>query len=155
MDTAKELAVPLNVAIALDIEHHQIFIQRFQQSLWVSLLIGVFITVLLGWIAVKRGLAPVRDFDKIASRVSASRLDERIPVELLPTELVALGLSFNDMLQRLEDSFQRLSDFSSDIAHELRTPVSNLMTQTQVAVSKARTTDEYQEIGRASCRERV
>ena len=146
MDTAKELAVPLNVAIALDIEHHQIFIQRFQQSLWVSLFIGVLITVLLGWIAVKRGLTPVRDFDKIASRVSASRLDERIPVEVLPSELVALGLSFNDMLQRLEDSFQRLSDFSSDIAHELRTPVSNLMTQTQVAVSKARTTDEYQEI---------
>ena len=50
------------------------------------------------------------------------------------------------MLQRLEDSFQRLSDFSSDIAHELRTPVSNLMTQTQVAVSKSRTTDEYKEI---------
>ncbi len=146
MDTARELAAPLNVAIALDIEHHQVFIQRFQQSLWVSLFIGVLITVVLGWIAVKRGLAPVRDFDKIASRVSASRLDERIPVEVLPNELVALGLSFNSMLQRLEDSFQRLSDFSSDIAHELRTPISNLMTQTQVAVSKSRTADEYQEI---------
>ena len=146
MDTGTELAVPLNVAIALDIEHHQVFIQRFQQSLWVSLFLGVLITVVLGWIAVKRGLTPVRDFDKIASRVSASRLDERIPVELLPNELVALGLSFNGMLQRLEDSFQRLSDFSSDIAHELRTPVCNLMTQTQVAVSKSRTIDEYQEI---------
>jgi two-component system heavy metal sensor histidine kinase CusS len=146
MDTTRELAAPLNVAIALNTEHHQIFIQRFQQSLWASLFTGVLITIVLGWIAVKRGLAPVRDFDKIASRVSASRLDERIPVEVLPNELVALGLSFNGMLQRLEDSFQRLSDFSSDIAHELRTPVSNLMTQTQVAVSKSRTTDEYKEI---------
>ena len=146
MDTAQALAAPLNVAIALDIEHHQVFIQRFQQSLWVSLFIGMLITVVLGWIAVKRGLAPVRDFDKIASRVYASRLDERIPVDVLPNELVALGLSFNSMLQRLEDSFQRLSDFSSDIAHELRTPVSNLMTQTQVAVSKYRTIDEYQEV---------
>lgn len=146
MDTGRGSAAPLNVAIALDIEHHQVFIQRFQQSLWASLLIGVLITLVLGWVAVKRGLAPIRDFDQIASRVSASRLNERIPVEVLPDELVALGLSFNSMLQRLEDSFQRLSDFSSDIAHELRTPISNLMTQTQVAVSKSRTADEYQEI---------
>ena len=146
MDTGRGSAVPLNVAIALDIEHHQVFIQRFKQSLWASLLIGGLITLVLGWMAVKRGLAPIRDFDEIASRVSASRLNERIPVEVLPDELVALGLSFNSMLQRLEDSFQRLSDFSSDIAHELRTPISNLMTQTQVAVSKSRTTDEYQEI---------
>jgi len=50
------------------------------------------------------------------------------------------------MLARLEDSFRRLSDFSSDLAHELRTPVSNLMTQTQVALARARTADEYREI---------
>ena len=52
MDTGRELDLPLNVAVALDIEHHQVFIQRFQQSLWESLLIGVLITVVLGWIAV-------------------------------------------------------------------------------------------------------
>ena len=50
------------------------------------------------------------------------------------------------MLARLEDSFRRLSDFSSDLAHELRTPISNLMTQTQVALARARTADEYREI---------
>jgi two-component system heavy metal sensor histidine kinase CusS len=50
------------------------------------------------------------------------------------------------MLARLEDSFRRLSDFSSDIAHELRTPVSNLLTQTQVMLSRARTVDEYQDV---------
>ena len=46
----------------------------------------------------------------------------------------------------MEDSFRRLSDFSSDIAHELRTPVSNLLTQTQVMLSRARTVDEYQDV---------
>jgi two-component system, OmpR family, heavy metal sensor histidine kinase CusS len=50
------------------------------------------------------------------------------------------------MLARLEDSFRRLSDFSSDMAHELRTPITNLMTQTQVALSRSRSADEYREV---------
>lgn len=146
MATARVDSAPLNVAIAVDIEHHQKFITRFQQSLWISLITGIISMIILGWIAARRGLSPIRDFDKIARRVSASRLNERIPIETLPKELVDLGLSFNDMLQRLQDSFRRLSDFSSDIAHELRTPVSNLMTQSHVALSQSRTLDEYKEI---------
>jgi two-component system heavy metal sensor histidine kinase CusS len=54
--------------------------------------------------------------------------------------------AFNAMLARLEDSFRRLSEFSSDIAHELRTPLSNLMTQTQVALTRARSAEEYREV---------
>jgi two-component system heavy metal sensor histidine kinase CusS len=49
-------------------------------------------------------------------------------------------------LSRLEDSFRRLSEFSSDLAHELRTPIANMMTQTQVALSRARPADEYREV---------
>lgn len=101
---------------------------------------------ILGWIAARRGLSPIRDFVNVARLISVSRLNERIPVEGLPNELVALGLSFNEILQRLEDLFRRLSDFSSDIAHELLTPVSNLMMQSHVALSQSRTVDEYQEI---------
>ncbi|MEF8731584.1 MAG: heavy metal sensor histidine kinase [Candidatus Accumulibacter meliphilus] len=55
-------------------------------------------------------------------------------------------IAFNDMLERLDSSFRRLSDFSADIAHELRTPVSNLMTQTEVALSHTRSPDEYREV---------
>ena len=47
--------------------------------------------------------------------------------------------AFNAMLARLEDAFVRLSNFSADIAHELRTPLSNLMTHTEVALTRART----------------
>ena len=54
--------------------------------------------------------------------------------------------TLNEMLARLEESFHRLSDFSSDLAHELRTPVSNLLTQTQVTLSKTRTLGEYQDV---------
>ena len=82
----------------------------------------------------------------IARRTSASRLHDRLSVDTLPTELTDLANAFNDILARLEDSFRRLSDFSSDLAHEFRTPLSNVMTQTQVALSRSRTAEEYCEV---------
>lgn len=81
-----------------------------------------------------------------ARSISAGRLDKRLDAAVLPVELVELTGAFNAMLSRLEESFRRLSDFSSDIAHELRGPVSNLLTQTQVAPSRPRSADEYREI---------
>jgi two-component system heavy metal sensor histidine kinase CusS len=80
------------------------------------------------------------------AHIEASRLGERLPERHVPAEIESLAVAFNAMLARLEDSFRRLSEFSSDIAHELRTPVSNLMTQTQVALSSARDSDDYREI---------
>jgi len=114
--------------------------------LWAALALGIVLSSLLGWLAARRGLAPVRAMAGIARSISAERLDARLPLESVPVEIQDLASSFNAMLARLEDSFKRLSEFSSDIAHELRTPVSNLMTQTQVAVSKARSAEEYREI---------
>ncbi|MFZ4215672.1 heavy metal sensor histidine kinase, partial [Pantoea endophytica] len=70
----------------------------------------------------------------------------RLPGHNLPAELKVTVAEFNSMLERLEDSFCRLSEFSSDIAHELRTPVSNLMMQTQVALSRERDAESYREV---------
>ena len=136
----------LNVAIAVDIGHHDHFIWKFQRALWIYLITGLLFLTGIGWLAARRGLRPIRDLVKVAKRISASRLNERIQIETLPAELVDLAVSFNEMLKRLEDSFRRLSEFSSDIAHELRTPVSNLMTQSQVALSHTRNPEEYQEV---------
>ena len=82
----------------------------------------------------RRGLAPVREMTNVAQSITASRLHDRLPTAALPRELVDLAAAFNGMLSRLEDSFRRLSEFSSDLAHELRTPIGSLMTQTQVAL---------------------
>jgi two-component system heavy metal sensor histidine kinase CusS len=137
---------PATVVVAVNIEHHQVFMQAFQKSLWLAIAASIALTALLGWISARRGLAPVREMADVTHGISAHRLNERLPPESVPTELVDLALAFNDMLERLEGSFQRLSDFSSDLAHELRTPISNLMTQTQVAISKARSADQYREV---------
>ena len=137
---------PATVVVALNIVHHRLFMEAFQKSLWLAIAASIALTALLGWIAARRGLAPVREMANVAHGISAHRLGERLPPESVPTELADLAIAFNDMLARLESSFQRLSDFSSDLAHELRTPISNLMTQTQVAISKARSADQYREV---------
>jgi two-component system heavy metal sensor histidine kinase CusS len=137
---------PATVVVAVSIEHHRMFMQAFQKSLWLAIAASIALTALLGWIAARRGLAPVRKMADMTHGISAHRLGARLPPESVPTELVDLAIAFNDMLARLEDSFRRLSDFSSDLAHELRTPISNLMTETQVAISKARSADQYREV---------
>jgi len=146
MRSAVPDAGPFTVAIAVDISHHREFMTAFRKTLWMSIAFGILLTGLLGWFAARRGLAPVRNIAQVAKGISATRLGDRLPQESVPAELVDLATSFNDMLERLEDSFRRLSDFSSDLAHELRTPVSNLMTQTQVALSRSRSAEEYREV---------
>lgn len=137
---------PAVVAVATDISHHQHFMADFQIKLWSVVVFAALLTGFLGWGAARRGLAPLRAIKQGAAGVTAQRLDYRLSLDSVPVELVDLAETLNDMLARLEDSFRRLSDFSSDIAHELRTPVSNLMTQTQVTLSKARTADDYRDI---------
>ncbi|HEX8012121.1 MAG TPA: heavy metal sensor histidine kinase [Casimicrobiaceae bacterium] len=137
---------PAAVGIALNIDHQRKFLRTLRQKLWLAIALGSVLTALLGWIAARRGLAPVRQMTGVARRISATRLEDRLPLDRVPTELRGLAQAFNDMLARLDDSFRRLSDFSSDLAHEMRTPISNLMTQTEIALSRPRAADEYREV---------
>ncbi len=134
------------VAIALDIQHRRQFMQLFKETLWVLFTLGIMLSAILGWVAVHQGLSPVRRIALVAQGISASQLDDRLSLDTVPSEVLDLAESFNGMLSRLEASFARLTNFSSDLAHELRAPVSNLMTQSQVALSKTRTADEYRDV---------
>lgn len=133
-------------AVAIDIAHHLTFMQSFRQTLWLFVVGAALMTGLLGWAAARRGLAPLRAMGRQAQVVTAQQLDRRLPADAVPQELAELAQSLNAMLARLEEAFERLSRFSSDIAHELRTPVSNIMTQTHVALSRARSADEYRAV---------
>lgn len=142
--SANPVASPAHtVAIAVDIVHHEHFMHSFRQSLWTFIGAATVAMGLLGWFAVRRGLSPLKAIKRRAAEITANRLHTRLPVESIPHELADLADTLNGMLSRLEESFQRLSNFSSDLAHELRTPVSNLLTQTQVTLSKARTAEDY------------
>jgi two-component system heavy metal sensor histidine kinase CusS len=137
---------PFFVALATDLSHHEHFMHSFTVALWSVVALAALASGLLGWVASRRGLAPLRDICRHAANITADRLDRRLSAEAIPLELDEVVSTLNAMLARLEASFRRLSDFSSDIAHELRTPVSNLLTQTQVSLARARSVEEYQDI---------
>jgi len=137
---------PVLVAVAVDITHHEHFMASFRRTLWLFVAIAAVLTGLLGWAAVQRGLAPLQAIREGAAGVTANRLDYRLGLDSVPVELAELAKTLNEMLARLEDSFQRLKDFSSDLAHELRTPISNLMTETQVVLTRARPASDYREV---------
>ena len=134
------------VAVATDMAHHQAFMRSFLQTLWLFVAGAALLTGLLGWMVARRGLAPLHTMREQTQVITAQHLSHRLSLQSVPVELAELAQSLNDMLERLEEAFLRLSDFSSDIAHELRTPVSNLMTQTQVALARPRSADEYRTI---------
>ena len=138
-------AEPLTALLILDVTNHTHFFDTLQRWFWIGLVISTLFSAALGWVVARSGLRPLRQVTHVASGMSARSLQERIPLEPVPWELQQLVLSFNAMLARLEDAFVRLSNFSADIAHELRTPVSNLMTHTEVVLSKKRDINAYEE----------
>ena len=137
---------PASVAVGMDMSPHDVFMTSFQRTLWLVVVLAAILSGLLGWMAVRRELAPLRTIRRRAAEITASRLDHRLAVDAVPVEFEELARTLNAMLARLEESFQRLSDFSSDLAHELRTPVTNIQTQTQVILSRPRTAEDYRDV---------
>lgn len=119
-------------------------LQAYRNKVFAAVFFGALLAALSGYIMVRRGLLPIRAIAKQAQSITAQRLDMRLDATAAPNELQTLVLVFNDMLDRLQRSFQRLSQFSADLAHDLRTPINNLMVQTQVALSQPRSIEEYQ-----------
>ena len=137
---------PCTLAVAVPIDYHLRFLAVFRQTLWLMIACSIVVMALMGWVAVRQGHAPLNDIVARIRRISADELSTRLPPQEMPYELKDLAVSFNEMLERVDTAFHRLSNFNADIAHELRTPITNLMTQTQVALSRARSNDEYREI---------
>src|SRR6266481_3351103 len=106
-----------------------------------SVLASAFIAV----IVTKRGLRPLQEMTQSVARVGPTHLKERVIPADWPLELKPLAIAFDDMLERLDDSFTRLSQFSADLAHELRTPIANMLGEAQVALTRDRTAVEYRE----------
>ena len=143
--TSSEDNSPLTAILAIDTEHHDHFMQTFRTWLWIYLAAAIVLGALLSFWVAHKGLAPLRLIIAKARNITASQLSARIPIQDAPSELAALSTSLNTMFERLEQDFERLSDFSTDLAHELRTPISNMLVQAQVTLSKTRETHDYQE----------
>lgn len=143
VDAGFAAAQPLAVTVSVDTHHHLQFRADLRRSLLAYTVLATLVSGLLGWLAARQGLAPLRTMKTRAAEVTAHQLQERMPVDAVPIEMADLAQELNLMLDRLQADFRRLQDFSSDLAHELRTPISNLLTQTQVTLSARRDADTY------------
>jgi two-component system, OmpR family, heavy metal sensor histidine kinase CusS len=101
---------------------------------------------LIAIVVTRRGLRPLRKMTESLRRIGPDQLKERIGADGWPRELQPLAMAFDQMLTRLDDSFSRLSQFSADLAHELRTPIANMLGEAQVTLTRDRTAAEYREI---------
>ena len=110
--------------------------------LWASALLSLGI----GHRIARRGLRPLAEIVETTRHIQSSSLRERVHLEHLPIELAALADNFNAMLDRLDDSFTRLSRFSADIAHEFRTPINVLRGETEVALTRNRPAEDYRSV---------
>ena len=145
----RSLLIPserFGVIASISTHHHDVFLDSFGKRLLLILTLIFGVTWGLSWLAIRQGLAPLGEIRDRASAVTLASINKAIPIEHLPSELVPLAAELNAMLRRLEGAFHRLVAFSSDLAHEMRTPVSNLLTQTQVVLAQSRTADAYRDV---------
>jgi len=148
--TLRGIKVPLqqggSLLLGLDTHHHTHFMSQLHDTLAIYLFVATLLSGLLGWWAARRGLAPLRVMRERARNIDARQLNIRMPTADSSAELVELAQGLNLMLERLEQDFERISEFSSDLAHELRTPITNLLTQTQVTLARERDAESYRDI---------
>ena len=108
--------------------------------------LAILLASLGGYFLARKSLAPVVAMSVKAGRISAANLNERLPIQNAKDELGKLARAFNELLERVDRSFERQRQFMSDASHELRTPVAIMRGESEVALSRAeRSAEEYRE----------
>jgi two-component system heavy metal sensor histidine kinase CusS len=129
---------------ALDVSQDQHVLEAYRARLAGVIGLAIVLSAAAGWLLARRGLAPVRAIGSEIGRINARKLHARISNEAWPSELRVLASTFDDMLARLERSFEQLTRFSSDLAHEFRSPINSLVAAASVTLARARDPAEYQ-----------
>jgi two-component system heavy metal sensor histidine kinase CusS len=134
------------VEVALDRSQGTELLAEYRRQLWLVLCASLVLCSGIGYAIARSGMQPIKRIELTAARIRSMTLHERIDLAGLPTELAGLASTFNHMLDRLEASFQQVSHFSDNVAHELRTPINNLRGELEVALSKQRSGEDYRGI---------
>lgn len=134
----------IRVSLVRTAADRQSLLESYRVDIWFAIAVGAILLGALGYAIARHGLRPVKSIGRQASRIEAHSLNERLDIRGGPVELRELAVSVNRMLDRLERAFVRLSQFSSDLAHDMRTPLANIISSSQITLSRVRTADEYE-----------
>jgi two-component system, OmpR family, heavy metal sensor histidine kinase CusS len=136
---------PVVIEVAMDATSDEKLLVRYRQWLALVLVAGLGVSAAAGYQMARAGLRPLQRIIATTGSIGTSTLTERVVLAGLPAELYELGLTFNRMLDRLEEAFASLRQFSDDIAHELRTPIGSILGAAEVTLGQARPAPEYRE----------
>lgn len=131
---------------ALSLNFHHDYLSSLINSLIISAVLLCLLTIFIVYFLVIKGLKPLKEVSDEIKNVTSENLSVRLDPTSVPKELKQLTESFNQMIVKIEDVFVRQTNFSADIAHEMRTPITNLMTETQISLNKSRTKEELVEV---------
>ena len=134
------------IQVAQDRSVDEQFEKEFGLLVVVVLVCGIFASAMIAVTVTRRGLRPLNAMTRSLKQVGPNRFSERVPLAEWPRELQPVAIAFDDMIDRLEDSFNRLSQFSADLAHELRTPLANIRGEAEVALTRPRSPNEYKSV---------
>jgi two-component system, OmpR family, heavy metal sensor histidine kinase CusS len=122
------------IQVALDRSYQHSITQ--DRRVFIGLVVlGLLMALMLGQYVTNRGLKSLNILTATVKTITTSSLNQRVDPRLLPRELAPLCEAFNQMLDRIELSFDRLHQMSADMSHELRTPITNMIGQTEVLLS--------------------
>lgn len=125
-------------------------LEELKYTMIISFIIIISLTIAAGYYFVGKALNPVAEIVDKVEEITATNLYERVQVKNEKDEIGELALTFNHMLDRLEQSFEGQKNFVSNISHELRTPLATIVGELQLALIRERSTAEYKEVIRLS-----
>lgn len=137
---------PLTVVAGKVLTEREQMLGSYRLRLYLAVGLGALLAFALGLVLLRRGLQPLRQLSAAVRGIDLRSLDQRLPAGGTPAELLEPVQALNGMLARLDDSVQRLSQFSADLAHEIRTPLHTLLASNGQALNHPRSTAEYQEL---------
>ena len=120
-------------------------LRHLRYNLVIGFAAAILLTLLAGILFSRKALAPVSKMVEKVGEISANRLDLRIDTGSSRDEIAELARTFNEMLDRLESSFDAQKQFVSNISHELRTPLAAIIAELEISAFKDRTAEEYRE----------
>lgn len=136
----------LTVVVGKRLAEREAMLASYRLRVYLAVGVGALLAFAVGLLLLRRALLPLRQMTRTVAEIDLRSLDRRLQLHTIPMELHEPVQALNGMLARLDDSFGRLSQFSADLAHEIRTPLHNLLGSNGLALSQPRSSDEYQEL---------
>lgn len=139
--------------VALDVTHEEEVLEACREWIYLVLLLALLLSGGISFLIARSGTRPLKEMREMVRRITVTNLEERIPARKWPRELDAMADALNLMLDRLEDSFKRLYLSATNLSHKMRTPLTILRGEAEVALSKSRSAEELEDVIASSLEE--